>query len=587
MSRLHLAVALSLFALCYSMTAGSPADAPPAAEPAVVAAGPSASALDMQEEPAEPAVPETPAPTQLPADRLTWHLATPRQATTRTQELLEAARAEGNRTQANILERGLRRIETIRRPTQWALTLEDALHLALQHSYDIEVQRYNPAIETTRVVEAQGAFDAVLFSNLTKNIQDRPSGSQLAATDLDLLLFDTGVRKILPSGMTVSASYEFERTSTSLSFQQLNPQYFSQVVMEMRQPLLRGFGVDFNRSLILIAQNNRRISEHAFAREVRDKLREVEELYWRLLQARHSVVTTARVLAEFETIYEYLEARRDFDIIEVQLAATRANLEASRADFEEVKASVFDAEDRLITAINPRHVNLADETEIVPVDIPQILPLRVDPLAEVQSALDHRREIREQELRVSTARIAVARAKNFELPTFDLTLRYAIDGLGVNWDDSFDQVTNNDFNEYFIGVSFELPIGNRAARAAHLRARLEHDQAGAGLRSVIEGVILDTNLAVRRVATTYSLIAPNFETAEAREREVESIVARQERKDFNTLNSELGARQSLSNARRALMATLVDYNLAIIDLERAKGTLLIYNNVVVPRLEGD
>jgi hypothetical protein len=63
---------------------------------------------------------------------------------------------------------------------------------------------------------------------------------------------------------------------------------------------------------------------------------------------------------------------------------------------------------------------------------------------------------------------------------------------------------------------------------------------------------------------------------------VNLAVARAERKDYNTLSNELGARQSLANARHAMLAAMVDYNVAIVDLERAKGTLLNYNNVVIP-----
>ena len=83
------------------------------------------------------------------------------------------------------------------------------------------------------------------------------------------------------------------------------------------------------------------------------------------------------------------------------------------------------------------------------------------------------------------------------------------------------------------------------------------------------------------MSTSYDQIGPSFESAEAREREVRSIVARAERKDFNTLNTELSSRQSLASARRAILAATVDYNIAIIDLERAKGTLLPYYNILI------
>jgi outer membrane protein TolC len=90
------------------------------------------------------------------------------------------------------------------------------------------------------------------------------------------------------------------------------------------------------------------------------------------------------------------------------------------------------------------------------------------------------------------------------------------------------------------------------------------------------------NLVVRALQTAFDQIAPSYEAAEAREREVQSIVARAERKDINTLTTELNARQSLAGARRAMLGSMVNYNIAIADLERAKGTLLQFHNVVIP-----
>jgi outer membrane protein TolC len=269
----------------------------------------------------------------------------------------------------------------------------------------------------------------------------------------------------------------------------------------------------------------------------------------------------------------------------VQLAATRANLEQSRTEFIVREADVYDAEDRLVAAMNSEDIDLADNIEIIPTDAPRLDPVLVDRLAEVQTALDYRQEIHEQELRVANAKIAVGRAANLELPRFDLSFRTTYDGLGISADDSFDQLTQGDFIEYFVGVEFEYPIGNRSARALSRRSRLQQQQQVAELKRVMEEVILDTNLAVRRVSTAYDAIPPSFESAEAREREVDSIVARAERKDFVVLNQELSARQSLASARRTMLSAMVEYNIAIVDLERAKGTLLQYYNVLIPQDE--
>ncbi len=518
----------------------------------------------------------------VPADRVRWHMPDPELDRQSLLDVQAKAQADGDKTTAGQITRVFGRTDLIRRPNQVHLTLEDALRRTLENNYAIRILSYNPAIEMTRVVEAEAAFDAAFFTNITKNNVDRPSGNQLQSTDLDFFSSSYGIRKVLPTGMSVRASYDLSRTKSAISFQQVNPEYISNFIFEMRQPLLRSFGIDHNRSFIVLAQNDRRIGAHAFRRQVRDTLRQAEEFYWRLVQARRDVVVSARLLAEYETIYDYLAARKEFDITPVQIAATKANLEQAKFDFVRRRAAVFDAEDRLTGAMNADDINLADDSEIIPDDFPKMHRIVVDRLAELQSALDHRPEIKEQELRVANAQIAVGRAKNGELPRFDLTFRQTYDGLAGNADRSFDELTRGKFIEYFIGVEFELPIGNRGPRAAHQRSRLQHAQAVASLRKVFEDVILDVNLATRAMSTAYDQIQPSYEAAVAREREVSLAVARAERKDYSTLTSELGARQSLANARRAMLAATVDYNVAIIDLERAKGTLLEYNNVVIP-----
>jgi|CXWL01.1.fsa_nt_gi outer membrane protein TolC len=518
----------------------------------------------------------------LPLDRLRWHIPDPEHDRQNAQQLLEDARTRGDKAQATQTTRVLQRLEEIHRPVQLNLTLDEAIRNALEHNYDIEVASFDPAIQTTRVVEAQSAFDAVFFTSINKNNIDRPSGSQLTATDLDLFTSSYGVRKALPSGMTASAAYQLNRTKTVSQFQGINPEYTSNFVLEMRQPMLRGFGLDYNRSMIMIARNDRRISQSTFERKVRDTLRLVDEYYWRLVEARRDIVITARLLAEFEAIYEYLEARQQFDITPVQLAATLANLQQARADFVRRRANVFDAQDRLVSVMNANNINLADSTEIIPEGLPQTPQIVIDRLAEVQTALQFRSDLREQELRVASAQILVGRAKNDEMPRFDLTWRTTFDGLGQNADRSFDQLTSGKFIEYFIGVELEIPIGNRGPKAAHHRARLQYEQQAAQLQSTFEKVILDVNLVVRALQTAFDQIAPSYEAAEAREREVQSIVARAERKDINTLTTELNARQSLAGARRAMLGAMVNYNIAIADLERAKGTLLQFHNVIIP-----
>lgn len=520
-------------------------------------------------------------PTEIPSERILFHLPEPDNDRARILERLQELRDAGTAGDVRYLERVLTLVESINRPRKLHLSLDETLRRVLESNYSIDIVRYNPAIEATRVVEAESAFDAVLFANATRNNIDQPSGSQLAATDIDTSSVTAGIRKLLPTGLQVSAEYRLDRTRTNLSFQQINPEYVTDFVLSLRQPLLRGFGVDFNRSLILIAQNEQRRSDWAFRIQLRDTLRRAEEAYWRVVQARRDVVISARLLVDFEQILEYLDARKDFDVIPVQLNATRANLEQSRADFIRRVAAVFDAEDALIALMNSDDVDLADSIEIVPTDFPVIEPVVLDRLTEIRTALEFRPELHQQRLAVKNAKLSELRTGNLELPRLDLTYSQTTEGLDKNSSASFSEATTSNFISYSMGIEFEIPIGNRGPRAATQRARLQHKQSMSALRQALEEVTLDVTTTVRALEVAYDQIRPSYESSEARLREVDSIVARAERKDLNTLNSELAARQNLAASRRAMLNAMVEYNIAIIDLERAKGTLLNYNNVLL------
>lgn len=512
-------------------------------------------------------------------DRL-WEHHLPDPTTERAHDEKEWAEATAKADQEYY--RGLlERLSSIDRPRKLSLSLEDALRRALIHNFALRVASYNPAVETAKIVEAEAAFDAAFFANLTKNKQNQPTASVLVGSNVDTLNMQSGIAKLLPTGMQATTSLNLARQSNDFQFQTLNPQWDSSFAVELRQPWLRGFGIDFNRSAIVLANLDHSISEQAFRREVIRTLVNVEQAYWNLVRARREVVISGQLLSSFQQIYDYLWQRRDFDAYKIQIADTEARLERSKAQFIQVLANVRNAEDQLINLMNDPQIDLADEVEILPLDFPGLSPVVLDCLSEVQVALDHRPELAEAKLQVKRATVAVGQAKNQVLPKLDTTFRYTVDGMGPSAHDAFSEVSKNDFHEYFISVEFEIPFGNRAARARERQARLRHAQAIANLEGTFEGVILDVNLAVRNVQVSFDQILPNFESVEASEDQVEAIKARAESRNFVQLNQELNALQALAAARRELMVALVDYTMAIIKLEQVKGTLPEYNNVIL------
>jgi outer membrane protein TolC len=475
------------------------------------------------------------------------------------------------------------RVQSIVRPNVVRLTLTDAIHRALLNSQQIQIAAYAPAIDAARVVEAEAQFDAVFFSEFSYDKKNRPSSSQLTGTNSDNRAWQTGIRKLLSSGMQVQTGYSVTRTSSDLVYQTLNPAYSDQFFVEFRQPLLKSFGTDYTRSQAESRKLDRSINEEKLRQQIRENLFNVEQAYWRLYEARRNITVVARLLTDLETILYSLRQRYElgFDVYKVQVSMTESRYEKQVAQFVQLRNQVYQAEDTLKALLNDPQLNLVHDLEIIPVDAPVTEPLIIDRIGEVTAALSYRSELHEARLQIQQAQIAIGVAKNQALPKLDLTFRYVVDGLGANWDRSFSQLSENDFNEYLLQLQFEWPIGARSGEAVIRQARLQQAQAIASHRGQIEQVILETQNAIRDIYTAYDQIGPNMRSALAAADQLYATQARMQRLDLPNLQVELDAHELLASSRQSLLQSVSDYNISLINLERRKGTLLTFNNIVL------
>ncbi len=480
-----------------------------------------------------------------------------------------------------VSEAAVQHLKTLKRDRQVRLSLADAVRRALANSYAIRVAGFEPAVSTAQVVEAEAMFDSTFYANWLEIFQDQATASALQGTSTKNRSFAGGIRKLLSTGTQVDIGYNWSRTKTDNSFQELNPAYNNDMTVQLVQPFLRNFGIDFNRSQIRIRKLERKINYERFRQTVRDTLSNVEKAYWELVRRRRDISITAELLAQTEETYRYIRARQDFDAFAILIANSQASVELRRVDLIRAVDEAKRAEDNLKALLNDPELNQAGYVEIIPVDVPEAVPIVVDPLGEIQAALDHRSELKERELEIESAHIAVGTAKNQVLPKFDAVFTYKVTGLGANPDRAFDQLTQNRFHEYQVGVQFEWPIGSRAARAKLKQAKLRYQQAIAARKAQIAQILLDVNNAVRTLNSAQEAIHPAQTATKAAEKNVQATKERAERKSPAELETELNGQQNLAQARRTFLEALVGYNIAISELERAKGTLLHYNNVIL------
>ncbi len=531
------------------------------------------------------------APTEPSLDAAMWtHLPDPDVAPEVLDRRLKTTRfSESIRREYEIIYQKTKKyILDIKRPQQFRLSLADALHRTLANNYQIKIDGYAPAIATAQIVQAEASFDTAFFANANRNntdqlsplIADNPTTRRLFETDTTIV--NGGIRKLLATGATVTLTQAMTRTDNpGVIPNQFNPQWSTNFIAELRQPILRNFGIDFNRAQINISKNQRKINEQTFRATVIQALRDTEEAYWTLVAARRDVVISAEILAQAVLTYEQVKARGDFDAYKTLLSRSEANVKQREFDYIDAKNRVGTGEDRLLNLINDPDLPLSIDMEIIPLDSPATVPIVRDRFAAVQSALEHRPEIIQARHTVDTARLQLGIAKNQALPQLDVIYRMTVNGLGRSADRAFDKETSGNFIDQFVGMELLWSFGERRERAGIRIAELQQSQAVGRYKQALDAIITDCRVSFRTLETNYQQLTPSYQGVIAAAENLRSLQERQERKSPAELDTILTAQTSLAAARRALLQAAANYNIGMVDVERAKGTLLEYNNVML------
>jgi outer membrane protein TolC len=479
------------------------------------------------------------------------------------------------------------------------LSLQDALARAMAHSLAIKVEAYNPAIKEAQLIQAEAAFDATFFGRSQFAKADDPTISPGLGNGVSWLN-QFGVRKILPTGAQVqaTASVTYRDIDTSglspLSILGLDVpgrgnlanSYTTAVGIEIKQPLLRGFGAEVNQANIYLAQRDQRISLAEFKLQVTKNVAQVEEAYLGLILARVRVEVLQRLVVSSEQTYNLILQRRDLDATKASINQALSSLEESRAQLHAAQREMRVASDRLKVLINDPSLDLNGNSLIYPTDQPIQEPFSYNIADCVRTSLMQRPEMQQARLQIERADIVVRVARNGLLPKLDLTVGGQSNGLRDAVDAAFGEAFNPTSSLNFSALlEFEIPIGNRGPEAELRETETQRRQAVTNMVLISQQVVLDVRTQLREVLSAYDEIAIRDRVRQASALYFQGIIEiediRQRTPEF--LNLKLDSQQRLAIAEQNLITSIVNYNLAILHLEQAKGTLLEFDQISLDR----
>lgn len=496
-----------------------------------------------------------------------------------------------------------------------AMSLRYAIETAIKNNTDMKLARLQPVISDAQLVAAEAAFDPVLFATGQFGKVDRPQPDRIITSDpdgpgpfpptsttvgvnsqvADTATFTTGIRQLLVTGGTITASTGFEYSKNNTPGVNLSPDpaWSTNVTLGLEQPLLRNAGVDVNRAQIAISRNARSRDALNLHAQTLNTVAQVEQAYWELYYARVQLAIQRQLLQRTIDTRDLIMQREKLDVTSVQKAQAQGFVDARRGDIILAQRLVRDTSDRLKRLLRDPNLPLSSEALIVPIDQPIELSVSYKLLDALGTALQHRPETREALLNIDDASIRQRAADNARLPILNLIAQLQYNGLndeGGNLGGSYGRLTDADYIEYIIGAQFEAPIGNRAAEATYQRFVVEKQAGVIQYMRASEEVLQSVKSSLRDLDATYVLIgvareerrsqAEWLRTIEAREKTIEGLTP-----EF-VLDQKLRAQQILANAELREAQAIRDYNVSLMRLYLSTGTLLEQNQIDVVWPEG-
>ena len=467
-----------------------------------------------------------------------------------------------------------------------AVTVEEAVFLALQNNRALGVQLYRPLIAGTFVEQEKAVFDPSLFAEASGSREKSRQGTGYLTAEGEN--YRLGLEQSLSTGTALELALEQRRNSSvgPLAYEQRAGSYLT-----LTQALLRGGSRAANLAAIRRAELESTASFYELRGFTEALVAEVENSYWNLVLAQSRIAIFAESLRVAEAQLSDVQRRIEVGTVpEIEVAAAEAELAFRRQGLIDGESRRDQARIDLLRLLNPLSPGVdaarGGNWEIVvePRDQPQRLELQPDPVAEhVALALDLRSDLEEARLRLQRGELDIVQTRNGLLPRLDLFLTLGKTGYADSFGSSWSDIGEGSGYGGSLGLRFDLKLGgNRAAGAAETRARAGLAQARASLDNLAQLVVADVRKAHLEAERAYAQIF-----ASAERRRLQEKVLRVEQIKFEvgrgTALAVAQAQRDLLESQLSEVDSMIAHRQAIINLYRLDGSLLNRRAILIER----
>jgi outer membrane protein TolC len=474
-----------------------------------------------------------------------------------------------------------------------AITVDEAVKLALEFNLGIQVERFNPELQDWNTAQVLSNYTPVFGAGVFTQSQDNPPNSFLSGATETVSTDNFGVtssfQKLFTWGMDATVQFDSGRQTSNNEFSSFNPTLSGNLDVVVVQPLLRDFKFDLVKQQLFQSRRNREIADIDLRETVALTTRTVKNAYWDYVYAINALKVANQTL---DLAQESLRNTRSRVEIGTLAPIDIVQAESEVASREEAvilaEASIGQSEDRLRSLIfDPKEPGFFD-IRLEPTDTAPFAVQEVDVTAAVQNALRDRTDLAAAKKRLEITDYNVKYFRNQALPFLDARFDYNSTGLGgtqlirdpnspqfpppvigeVNrsYGDVIADIFGFNFPTWRLSLNVTYPIGTSNADASLARTRIEKTQSETSIRQLELNIATQVRDAGRQLVANSKRVEATRAARVLAERRLEA-----EEKKFaagmSTSFEVFQAQRDLALARSNELRAVLDYTQSQVDFE--------------------
>ncbi len=482
---------------------------------------------------------------------------------------------------------------------QRPLNIAEARAMALKNNLSLRIALIDPKIAQTQVSEEQAKFDDLIFVNAKYGRKDTPlyDGNMVKFTPLDpksplknqvaklsqypqiteLWEMEAGITVPLRTGGKVTLATPFQHKQTHRGV--TTDQYRSALRFTISQPLLRGAGIDNNVAGIRIARYTQQAVDVGIRLQTIRVLAAIDRAYWDLYAAwgtldvsRQQYENAANNLAMVNRLVEEgLTAAVELNRAEIGVAERMEKLIVAQTKLKMAQRKVK-------FYLNDDALGMKSTQWLAPQTEPMLLSFSFDRERLVKQALEGRLELLELELKLAADSTKIDYLRNQTLPLFMLDYSYGALGRDNSFGSVYEDAASNRYNDWSVGLKFEMPLTNALRKSQLERAVQQRIQRLTTKRLREMSVQREIYDALDQVEQNWQRILAARQNVILSGLNYEAEL-KQFKEGLRTMTEVLEMLSKLGEAQVREVNAVADYQIALIDLAYATGTLLGYGKV--------